>query len=114
MPLTALRAFSELFSRLGPKRGLNYSLATNLYSMVKEAGFISPSVEIHQPAGCDGDTGTLLTWSVMEAGPAFVSAGLITARQLRKTLADMEEAAKDPEVLALAPRMSVVWARKGM
>ena len=112
VPPTALNAFADLFSRLGPTRGLNYSLANNLYHMVKDAGFADPQIEIHQPAGCRGDNGVLLTRSVEEAGPAFVSEGLITRPELNRTLVEMEAAANDPDVLVLAPRMSVVWARK--
>jgi len=112
VPPTALDAFAALFSRLGPMRGVNYSLANNLYHMVKGAGFADPQIEIHQPAGCRDDNGVLLTSSVAEAGPAFVSAGLITRRQLDITLTEMAAAANNPGVLALSPRMSVVWARK--
>jgi len=112
LPPTALDAFADLFTRLGPTRGLDYSLAKNLYHMVKSVGFASPAIEIHQPASCGGDHGTLLTWSVQEAGAAFVSAGLISAEQLKRTLLEMEDAASDSDVLALAPRMSTVWARK--
>ena len=82
IPPTALNAFADLFSRLGPKRGVNYSIANNLYHMVKEAGFADPQIEIHQPAGCRDDNGVLLTWSVAEAGPAFVAEGLITRPEL--------------------------------
>ena len=112
MPSTALDAFADLFTRLGPTRGLNYSLASNLYHLVKAAGLANPAIEIHQPAMSQGDTGLLLKWSVEEAGPAFVAAGLITPDQLTQTLADMQTAADDRDVLALAPRMSLVWARK--
>ena len=64
-------------------RGVNYSIANNLYHMVKEAGFADPQIEIHQPAGCRDDNGVLLTWSVAEAGPAFVAAGLMTSSGTR-------------------------------
>jgi ubiquinone/menaquinone biosynthesis C-methylase UbiE len=112
IPATALNSFATLFKRLGPKRGVNYSIANNLYHMVKDAGFASPQIEIHQPAGCRDDHGVLLTWSVAEAGPAFVAEGLITRPELKRTLDQMEVAAFDPDVLVLAPRMSVVWAKK--
>lgn len=112
IPPSALNAFADLFSRLGPKRGVNYSVSNNLYHMVKEAGFTDPQIEIHQPAGSRDNKGVLLTWSVAEAGPAFVAAGLLTSSQLRRILDEMEEAADNPDVLVLAPRMSVVWARK--
>jgi len=112
IPATALNAFADLFTGLGPTRGLNYSLANDLFHMVKAAGFKEPQIEIHQPAGSRGDHGVLLTRSVAEAGAAFVAAGLITPAQLKRTIDEMEAATKDPNVLALTPRMSIVWARK--
>jgi SAM-dependent methyltransferase len=112
VPPTALNAFADLFSRLGPLRGVNYSISNNLFHLVKGAGFANPQIEIHQPAACGGDSGLLLARSVAEAGPAFVAAGLISARELNRTVEEMESAAYDPDVLALAPRMSVVWGRK--
>jgi hypothetical protein len=51
---------------------------------------------------------------VEEAGPAFVDAGLITREELQGTISEMESAVRDPDVLALAPRMSLVAARKRM
>jgi 2-polyprenyl-3-methyl-5-hydroxy-6-metoxy-1,4-benzoquinol methylase len=112
IPPTALNAFANLFTRLAPTRGVDYSIANGLFHLVKEAGFWDPKIEIHQPAGVCGDSGRLLTWSVAEAGPAFVTAGLITQRDLESTIADMKAASEDPDVLVLAPRMSIVWARK--
>ena len=44
--------------------------------------------------------------------PSFIDAGLITSEQLQRTVMEMESAIKDSEVLALAPRMSLVSARK--
>jgi SAM-dependent methyltransferase len=112
VPPTALDAFGSLFSRLGPTRGVDYSLANRLWHLVAEAGFTITNVKVHQPSERAGLTGMLLQWSVKEAGSSFVDAGLITLEQLERTVMEMESAAKDPEVLALAPRMSLVSARK--
>jgi SAM-dependent methyltransferase len=112
VPAGALDACADLFTRLGAIRGLNYSLAENLFHMVKVSGFPYPDIYIHQPAIPRGETRFLLKWSVEEAGPGLVRAGLITGDQLDRTLADMHEATLDPDVLVLAPRMSIVWARK--
>jgi hypothetical protein len=49
---------------------------------------------------------------VEEAAPAFIDAGLVTPNQLKQTLSEMQKAIDDPDVIALAPRMSVVSARK--
>jgi ubiquinone/menaquinone biosynthesis C-methylase UbiE len=113
VPPTALDAFADLFSRLAPIRGVNYSIANRLCHLVADAGFSEVALRVHQPAERAGASGLLLKWSVEEAGPAFVEAGLITSDELRQTLVEMDSAAMDQKVLALAPRMSLVWARKG-
>ncbi len=112
VPATALDAFADLFSRLGPIRGVDYSIANRLGHLVADAGFSDMGLKVHQPADRAGATGLLLKWSVEEAGPAFVESGLITRDQLKRTLSQMQKALADPNVLALAPRMSLVWGRK--
>ncbi|HKD06814.1 MAG TPA: methyltransferase domain-containing protein [Bryobacteraceae bacterium] len=112
VPPTALNAFADLFSRLGAIRGVDYSIENRLSHLVAEAGFSITNVKVHQPAERAGLTGLLLKWSVDEAGPAFVEAGLITREGLRHTVAEMESAALNPDVLALAPRMTLVSGRK--
>jgi ubiquinone/menaquinone biosynthesis C-methylase UbiE len=111
-PASALNLFSHLFERLGPLRGVDYCLGRNLYRMVKAAGFSDPDIEIHQPAIVRGENRHLLKWSVEEAAGGFVTAGLITELGLQHVLNEMQAAIDDPEVLILAPRMSMVWARK--
>jgi SAM-dependent methyltransferase len=112
IPQTALDAFADLFGRLAPIRGVNYSVANVLPALVADAGFSELGLKVHQPAERAGASGILLKWSVEEAGPAFVDAGLVTQSQLAGRLAEMQDAATDSNVLALAPRMSLVWARK--
>jgi hypothetical protein len=79
---------------------------------VKAAGFPDPDIEIHQPAIARGEDRFLLKWSVKEAAPAFIAAGLVTADEMNTILADMDRDTKNLEILALMPRMSLVWARK--
>jgi SAM-dependent methyltransferase len=110
VPPSAMDAFADLFGRLGPTRGLNYSLARDLYHMVIQAGFSDVHVDIHQPAITEGQNRAFLKWSVEEAGAAFIAAGLVTPAQLTRTLIDMQKAIDDPNVLILAPRMSIVRA----
>lgn len=111
-PASSLQWFADLFGRLGPTRGLDYALSTRLYHLVKAAGFPDPDIEIHQPAIVRGEDRFLLKWSVEEAAPSFIAAGLVTAGDIDKILAEMDRDTKNPEILALMPRMSLVWARK--
>jgi ubiquinone/menaquinone biosynthesis C-methylase UbiE len=112
VPPTSIDAFADLFCRFGPTRGLDYRLARDLYHMVIRAGFEDVDVEIHQPAMTRGENRYFLKWSVEEAGPTFVGAGIVTSEDLSQTLVEMQKAIDDPDVLILAPRMSLVWGRK--
>src|ERR1700687_3994846 len=80
------------FCRFGPTRGLDYSLANNLYHLVLGAGFTDANVEIHQPAIIQGENRLFLKWSVEEACPAFVDAGIVTSVELERTLSEMQKA----------------------
>jgi ubiquinone/menaquinone biosynthesis C-methylase UbiE len=112
VPPTALNMFADLFCRLAPLRGVDYSVSNRLAQLVADAGFSQISLNVHQPAERAGLSGLLLLLSVQEAASSFVEAGLITKGELDATLRDMERAIANPEVLALAPRMSLVSARK--
>ena len=112
VPESSLSWFAKLFGRLGPTRGLNYALASDLYHLVKAAGCAEPEIEIHQPAIVRGEDRFLLQWSVEEAAPAFIGAGLVTSAEMETILADMDRDTRNPDILVLGPRMSLVWARK--
>jgi len=103
VPPSAIGAFADLFARLGPTRGLDYALSRNLYHLVQAAGFPVVDIEIHQPALARGEARFLPKWSIDEAGPGCVAAGLITEDELRQILADMQRDTEDERVLILAP-----------
>lgn len=111
-PPSALRAFAELFGRLGPVRGVDYTLGRRLFHMVAAAGFPAPEISYNQPVVARGENKRLLELSVAEVGPALLDAGLITAEELNQTLAEMRRLSADGSVLAVMPRMAQVWARK--
>jgi SAM-dependent methyltransferase len=111
-PPSALDAFAELFGKLGPKRGVDFTLGRRLFHMVTAAGFESPAITFNQPVEARGENKRLLELSVMEAGTSFVNAGLISADKLTRTLTEMRRLGSDESVLAVMPRMAQVWARK--
>jgi SAM-dependent methyltransferase len=111
-PPSALGAFSDLWGRLGPRRGVDYTLGRRLFQMAQAAGFPEPEVTFNQPAVARGEAKRFLEPSVAEAGPAFIDAGLITAAELERTLVEMRRLSADGAVLAVMPRMAQVWARK--
>jgi SAM-dependent methyltransferase len=111
-PPSALGAFADLWGRLGPARGVDYTLGRRLFQMVQAAGFPAPEVSFNQPVLARGENKRFLELSVAEAGAAFVDAGLITTEELEITVAEMWRLNADDNVLAVMPRMAQVWARK--
>jgi SAM-dependent methyltransferase len=111
-PPSALDAFADLFCRLGPTRGLDYTLGRRLFHMVQAAGFPTPEVIFNQPVVARGENKRWLELSIAEAGPAFIDARVITAEELDRTLAEMRRLTADETILAVMPRMAQVWARK--
>jgi SAM-dependent methyltransferase len=111
-PPSMLNAFSDLFGRLGPTWGVDYTLGRQLFQMVLAANFCKPEITFNQPVVARGESKRLLDLSVAEAGPAFVEAGLITNEELQHTLVEMQRMVEDETVLAIMPRMAQVWARK--
>jgi SAM-dependent methyltransferase len=111
-PPSALGAFADLWGRLGPRRGVDYTLGRRLFHLVQAAGFPAPEITFNQPVLARGEHKRLLELSVAEAGQAFIDAGLITAAELEHTLAEMRRLSADGTVLAVMPRMAQVSARK--
>jgi len=111
-PPSALGAFADLWGRLGPHKGVDYTLGNRLYEMVHAAGFMAPEISFNQPVVARGEDKRLLELSVAEAGPSFIAAGLISAPELAATVAEMQRLNADERVLAIMPRMAQVWARK--
>lgn len=111
-PPSGLDAFADLFGRLGPARGLDYTLGRELFQRVLAANFSEVEITFNQPVVARGESKRLLEWSLAEAGPAVVAAGLAGQEELDRVLRDMQRAAEDETVLALMPRMSQVWARR--
>jgi ubiquinone/menaquinone biosynthesis C-methylase UbiE len=113
-PPSKLNAFADLFGRLGPVKGVDYTLGKHLFQMFIRAGFNKPEITFNQPVIARGEEKRLLELSVAEAKQSFVGAGLITAEEIESTVAEMGRLAADETILAVMPRMSQVWARKAI
>jgi len=111
-PASKLNIFADLFGRLGPVKGVDYTLGKHLFQMFIHAGFNKPEITFNQPVIARGEEKRLLELSVAEAKQSFVGADLITAEEIDRTIDEMRQLANDETVLALMPRMSQVWARK--
>ena len=111
-PESSLRWCADLFRGLAPQRGVDYAISHKLYHLVKAAGVEDPDVEMYRPVMAKGEERFLLKWSVEEAAPAFVGAGLVTHEEMSDILSAMDRDTKNPDILVLGPPMSLVWGRK--
>jgi SAM-dependent methyltransferase len=111
-PPSALDTFADLFGRLGPVKGVDYTIGRRLYHLIRDLGFLAPEIRFNQPVRARGEEKRLHELSVVEAAEGFTHAGLISPDQLECTLIDMRRLAEDESVLAIMPRMTQVWARK--
>jgi SAM-dependent methyltransferase len=111
-PASALGAYADLWRRLGPVRGVDYTLGRRLFHLVLDSGFHEPEIAFNQPVVARGENKRLLELSIAEAGPALVAAGLITPDALERALVEMRRASADERILAVMPRMAQVWATK--
>src|SRR5262249_9218277 len=102
---------ADLWGRLGPKRGVDYTLGRRLFHMVLAAGFPAPEITFNQPAIARGENKRMLELSVAEAGPAFVEAGVSTAEARGGLIDERWRMNMDETVWALMPRRAQVWAR---
>ena len=111
-PPSVLGKFSELWGRLGPKWGVDYTIGRRLYGLILKANFSDLQTRLNQPTCSHGDGKRLFELSVAEAGDAFITAGLISKTELENALAEMRSLTDDKTVLAILPRMTQVWGRK--
>jgi SAM-dependent methyltransferase len=112
VPSTALDQFSRLYTHLGRRRGLDYTLGHRLHQLVRDCGFAELQVELSQPAYLIGRQKRAMEWSLKEAASALIECGLCTEQELTQILCDMQAAAQDEKVLCVTPRMTLVAARK--
>ena len=112
VPPSAIDRFGDLYPRLGTSRGLDYTLGRRVHKLVQDAGFGDLSVRMNQPAYLSGRERRAPEWSLEEAADALVGAGLCSRAELESILAEMRAAAADPDILFVAPRMTLVTARK--
>src|SRR5262249_3572891 len=112
LPPSALGAFSDLWARLGPSRGVDYTLGRRLFQLVVAAGFPAPEAAFNQPVVARGENKRLLELSVAEAGQAFVAAGLIPEAEVGRALVEMRRLPPGRGGLAPLPRLAPGWARK--
>jgi ubiquinone/menaquinone biosynthesis C-methylase UbiE len=111
-PSPAFDRCFELYRALGVTRGADFRLGPKLYGMFLDAGFPAPEVRLVQPVIVRGEAKRLPEWTLEEAIPALLEAGLAPREEIERVLAGMRVLADDERVLFGMAQMTQVWGRK--
>ncbi len=105
------RAF-ELYRELGEKRGRRFQIGSELYGLVRAAGFEEISMHLSQPVYARGPEKHLPDWTLEECASALIAAGLTTDEELSALLGTLRAIAANEEIVIGMVRMTQVFARK--
>jgi SAM-dependent methyltransferase len=111
-PSPAIARMRDLMLAVGRSRGVDYCLGIRLHRLFREAGFADPQVHIDQPVYATGERKRFWEYTVLEAAPAIVEAGLIAAAELDELAREWARFAHDPTTIIAQARKVAVWARK--
>jgi SAM-dependent methyltransferase len=111
-PSPAIDRMRELMLAVGRSRGVDYCLGLRLHRLFREAGFNEPQVRIDQPVLASGEAKRFWEYTVLEAAPAMIEAGLTTPVELERLAREWMTVATDRETMVAQARKVAVWARK--
>jgi SAM-dependent methyltransferase len=101
----------DLMRAVGVARGVDYCLGIRLHRLFRQLG-LNPQVRFDQPIYATGEGKRFWEYTVLEAGPAIVQAGLATQDDLQRLAEDLAQVARDETILVAQARKVQVWARK--
>ncbi len=110
-PSPAVDRMRALMLAVGRSRGVDYCLGLRLHRLFREAGFRDPQVRIDQPVLATGEAKRFWEYTVLEAAPAMIAAGLVTAAELESLAREWAAIARDTSTMVGQARKIAVWAR---
>ncbi len=112
IPPTAIDTFATCFERLGESHEINYALGNDLEDLVSGVGLIVHRLEVVQPPLRLAEHRQLIEWSLAEAAPAVIDAGILNDHEMATVLAEMAAVALDDSVEIFPAKMISICARR--
>lgn len=109
---TAFDRCFELYREAVTRQGADPLIGPSLPVMAMDAGFPECNVAIVQPVLREGEAKRLPEWTLLEAGPALVEAGLTNDTEITAIAEEMRRLAMDPSTRFGMAQMTQVWAAK--
>lgn len=102
----------DLMLAVGRSRGVDYCLGIRLHRLFRLRGLADPQVRIDQPVYSTGEAKRFWEYTVLEAVPAMLAAGLTTQAEIDRLSVEWASLAHDPDVIVGQARKVTVFARK--
>ncbi len=107
-PSAAYERMFELYRLIGAKHGEDFLIGRKLYRMALEAGFHSVSARLAQPVFTQGDAKRLPEWTLAEAAPGLLEAGLTNQGEIDSLIRTLAAEAANATTLFAMARMAQV------
>lgn len=111
-PSAAMDRMRDLMVAVGAARGVDYGLGIRLHRLFRDAGFANVQVRFDQPVYATGEGKRFWEYTVFEAAPAMIQAGLTTPTELAELALELAGVARDEATIVAQARKVQVWARK--
>ena len=96
------------------KRGVDYNIGRKLPGYLRQIGCTVIDTTLYQRAFSRGEQKRFCEYSLIEAAPAAIEAGLFTQQDVDQRIAAMRELNDDETVLVITHRVWQVWGRKNV
>src|SRR5262245_32410988 len=108
----ALHRYVELYTRSVQARGADPNIGPRLPGLLREAGFEGVQMRVVQPAALEGGMKRLTCVTLESISDAVLADGLTTEEDLRETIEELREFARDPHTVLGGPRVFQAWGRR--
>jgi len=110
--LPAMDAFVRLYTAIASSTGGDPEIGPKLSGMMQRAGLADVGMQVHQPAGLEGDAKLMTPLTMQSIGARVIDAGLAGPAEVRRLVNALAAAAEDPGVTMSTPRVYQCWGRK--
>jgi SAM-dependent methyltransferase len=101
----------ELYTQVVQKRGADPNIGPRVPGLLREAGFDPIGLKLIHPAALEGGIKQLICVTLEKIADAILADGLTTPDELRETIADLNEFARNPQTILAGPRVFQTWGR---
>jgi SAM-dependent methyltransferase len=101
----------ELYTKSVQSRGADPNIGPRLPALLRAAGFEDVQMKLVQPAALEGGIKLLICVTLESIADAILGDGLTTQDELRDTVEELWEFARNPHTVLGGPRVFQAWGR---